>query len=66
MLEPLKWSNGYTGEAKFLDDINFDGWFSLLHPDISYQMPVRVNKEGIERPGLFLRICLLLMMTLSC
>lgn len=37
-------------EAKLLDDIDFDGWFSLLHPDITYQMPVRVNKEGIERP----------------
>ncbi|WP_134702461.1 aromatic-ring-hydroxylating dioxygenase subunit beta [Ammoniphilus sp. YIM 78166] len=37
-------------EAKLLDDIDFDGWFGLIHPDIQYQMPVRVNKEGIERP----------------
>ncbi len=37
-------------EAKLLDDIDFDGWFHLIHPDIQYQMPVRVNKEGIERP----------------
>lgn len=37
-------------EAKLLDDIDFDGWFNLLHPEILYQMPVRVNKEGMERP----------------
>ncbi|MEK4029123.1 MULTISPECIES: aromatic-ring-hydroxylating dioxygenase subunit beta [Bacillaceae] len=37
-------------EAKLLDDIDFDGWFNLMHPDLLYQMPVRVNKEGIERP----------------
>lgn len=37
-------------EAKLLDDIDFDGWFSLLHPNLIYQMPVRVNKEGVERP----------------
>lgn len=37
-------------EAKRLDEIDFDGWFQLLHSDIRYQMPVRVNKEGIERP----------------
>lgn len=37
-------------EAELLDQIDFDGWFDLLHPDIRYEMPVRVNKEGIERP----------------
>lgn len=37
-------------EAKFLDDIDFDGWFNLMHKSIVYEMPVRVNKEGIERP----------------
>lgn len=37
-------------EAKLLDEIDFDGWYALLHPTITYQMPVRVNKEGIERP----------------
>jgi 3-phenylpropionate/cinnamic acid dioxygenase small subunit len=37
-------------EAKLLDDIDFDGWFALLHPDVQYMMPVRVNKEGTERP----------------
>ncbi|WP_269432505.1 aromatic-ring-hydroxylating dioxygenase subunit beta [Gordoniibacillus kamchatkensis] len=37
-------------EAELLDAIDFDGWFALLHPDIQYRMPVRVNKEGIERP----------------
>lgn len=37
-------------EAKLLDEIDFDQWYDLLHPTISYQMPVRVNKEGMERP----------------
>ncbi|MEW9671250.1 3-phenylpropionate/cinnamic acid dioxygenase subunit beta [Ammoniphilus sp. 3BR4] len=37
-------------EAKLLDEIDFDGWFSLMHSDLLYQMPVRVNKEGTERP----------------
>lgn len=37
-------------EAKLLDEIDFDSWYELLHPSIAYQMPVRVNKEGIERP----------------
>src|SRR4051794_4690033 len=37
-------------EAKLLDEIDFDGWFNLLHPNLLYQMPVRVNKEGMERP----------------
>lgn len=37
-------------EAKLLDEIDFDGWYALLHPSIEYRMPVRVNKEGMERP----------------
>lgn len=37
-------------EAQLLDDIDFDAWFSLMHQDLKYQMPVRVNKEGTERP----------------
>ncbi|MGO4889408.1 aromatic-ring-hydroxylating dioxygenase subunit beta [Anaerobacillus sp. MEB173] len=37
-------------EAKLLDDIDFDAWFNLMHPNLKYQMPVRINKEGIERP----------------
>jgi len=37
-------------EAKLLDEINFDDWFQLMHSDLRYQMPVRVNKEGMERP----------------
>lgn len=37
-------------EAKFLDEIDFDSWFALLHPKLSYRMPIRVNKEGTERP----------------
>jgi 3-phenylpropionate/cinnamic acid dioxygenase small subunit len=37
-------------EAQLLDDIDFDDWFDLMHSSLRYQMPVRVNKEGIERP----------------
>lgn len=37
-------------EAQLLDDIEFDDWFNLMHPSLRYQMPVRVNKEGVERP----------------
>jgi len=40
----------YYHEAKLLDEIDFDRWYKLLHPSIVYQMPVRVNKEGMERP----------------
>ncbi|NQD67100.1 hypothetical protein HP456_14385, partial [Bacillus haikouensis] len=39
----------YT-EAQLLDDIDFDDWFNLMHSSLRYQMPVRVNKEGVERP----------------
>ncbi|MFE4813071.1 aromatic-ring-hydroxylating dioxygenase subunit beta [Peribacillus simplex] len=37
-------------EAQLLDDIEFDEWFDLMHSSLRYQMPVRVNKEGVERP----------------
>ncbi|MFC7395163.1 aromatic-ring-hydroxylating dioxygenase subunit beta [Scopulibacillus cellulosilyticus] len=37
-------------EAKLLDEIEFDDWFNLMHQDLQYEMPVRVNKEGMERP----------------
>lgn len=37
-------------EAEILDGIDFDSWFNLLHSDIEYRMPVRVNKDGMERP----------------
>ncbi|WP_257350521.1 aromatic-ring-hydroxylating dioxygenase subunit beta [Pseudalkalibacillus decolorationis] len=37
-------------EAKLIDEIDFDGWFNLMHTDLKYEMPVRVNKEGMERP----------------
>lgn len=40
----------YYQEAKLLDEIDFDAWFALLHPELEYRMPVRVNKEGTERP----------------
>ncbi|MGG0474935.1 aromatic-ring-hydroxylating dioxygenase subunit beta [Priestia aryabhattai] len=39
----------YT-EAQLLDDIRFDEWFELMHSSLRYQMPVRINKEGTERP----------------
>lgn len=37
-------------EAEYLDNIEFDDWFALMHSSLRYQMPVRVNKEGTERP----------------
>ncbi|MFS0575788.1 aromatic-ring-hydroxylating dioxygenase subunit beta [Sporosarcina sp. 179-K 3D1 HS] len=37
-------------EAALLDNIEFDDWFDLMHPSLLYRMPVRVNKEGTERP----------------
>ncbi|MCM2531137.1 aromatic-ring-hydroxylating dioxygenase subunit beta [Neobacillus pocheonensis] len=50
MLATYEFEQWLYKEAKLLDDIDFDGWFSLLHPNLIYQMPVRVNKEGVERP----------------
>lgn len=50
MLATYEFEQWLYREAKYLDDIDFDGWFNMLHPNISYQMPVRVNKEGVERP----------------
>lgn len=37
-------------EAALLDNIQFDEWFALMHSSLKYKMPVRVNKEGTERP----------------
>lgn len=37
-------------EAEYLDNIEFDDWFALMHSSLRYQMPVRINKEGTERP----------------
>lgn len=50
MLAKYEFEQWLYQEAKFLDDIDFDGWFNLMHQSIVYEMPVRVNKEGIERP----------------
>lgn len=50
MLATYEFEQWLYREAKLLDDIDFDGWFSLLHKSLQYQMPVRVNKEGVERP----------------
>lgn len=50
MLATFEFEQWLYREAKLLDDIDFDGWFNLMHPSIQYQMPVRVNKEGVERP----------------
>lgn len=50
MLATYEFEQWLYREAKLLDDIDFDGWFSLMHPSLIYQMPVRVNKEGLERP----------------
>lgn len=37
-------------EASLLDNIEFDEWYSLMHASLLYRMPVRINKEGTERP----------------
>jgi 3-phenylpropionate/cinnamic acid dioxygenase small subunit len=50
MLATYEFEQWLYREAKLIDDIDFDGWFSLMHPTLKYQMPVRVNKEGTERP----------------
>ena len=50
LLAKLEFEQWLIDEAQLLDDIEFDNWFSLMHPNLIYQMPVRVNKEGTERP----------------
>lgn len=50
MLATYQFEQWLYTEAKLLDEIDFDGWFNLMHPDLIYQMPVRINKEGVERP----------------
>ena len=50
MLANYEFEQWLYREAQMLDDIDFDGWFSLMHESLIYQMPVRVNKEGTERP----------------
>jgi 3-phenylpropionate/cinnamic acid dioxygenase small subunit len=50
MLANYEFEQWLYEEAQLLDNIDFDGWFSLMHSTLIYQMPVRVNKEGTERP----------------
>ncbi|KAB2492785.1 aromatic-ring-hydroxylating dioxygenase subunit beta [Priestia endophytica] len=50
MLVKCEFEQWLYHEAQLLDDIEFDDWFSLMHSSLRYQMPVRVNKEGTERP----------------
>lgn len=50
MLATYEFEQWLYREAKLLDEIDFDGWFNLLHPSLLYQMPIRLNKEGMERP----------------
>ncbi|WP_148358645.1 aromatic-ring-hydroxylating dioxygenase subunit beta [Peribacillus simplex] len=50
MLLKCEFEQWLYDEAQLLDDIEFDDWFDLMHPSLRYQMPVRVNKEGVERP----------------
>lgn len=50
MLVKCEFEQWLFDEAQLLDDIEFDDWFDLMHSSLRYQMPVRVNKEGIERP----------------
>ncbi|PGY13084.1 aromatic-ring-hydroxylating dioxygenase subunit beta [Bacillus sp. AFS031507] len=50
MLTKCEFEQWLYDEAQLLDDIEFDDWFHLMHSSLRYQMPVRVNKEGVERP----------------
>ncbi|MEY9867072.1 3-phenylpropionate/cinnamic acid dioxygenase subunit beta [Peribacillus sp. RS7] len=50
MLLKCEFEQWLYDEAQLLDDIEFDDWFDLMHTSLRYQMPVRVNKEGVERP----------------
>lgn len=50
MLLKCQFEQWLYDEAQLLDDIEFDDWFDLMHSNLRYQMPVRVNKEGVERP----------------
>ncbi|KOR78721.1 hypothetical protein AM232_09765 [Bacillus sp. FJAT-21352] len=50
MLIKCQFEQWLYDEAQLLDDIEFDDWFDLMHSSLRYQMPVRVNKEGVERP----------------
>ncbi|GAA1375232.1 aromatic-ring-hydroxylating dioxygenase subunit beta [Peribacillus frigoritolerans] len=50
MLLKCQFEQWLYDEAQLLDDIEFDDWFDLMHSSLHYQMPVRVNKEGVERP----------------
>jgi 3-phenylpropionate/cinnamic acid dioxygenase small subunit len=50
MLVKFEFEQWLIEEAQLLDDIQFDDWFNLMHTSLQYQMPVRVNKEGTERP----------------
>ncbi|MBT2616047.1 MULTISPECIES: aromatic-ring-hydroxylating dioxygenase subunit beta [unclassified Bacillus (in: firmicutes)] len=49
MLLKCQFEQWLYDEAQLLDDIEFDDWFDLMHSSLRYQMPVRVNKEGVER-----------------
>ncbi|MBT2664015.1 aromatic-ring-hydroxylating dioxygenase subunit beta [Bacillus sp. ISL-4] len=50
MLLKCEFEQWLYDEAQLLDNIEFDDWFDLMHSSLRYQMPVRVNKEGVERP----------------
>ncbi|MFJ7682112.1 aromatic-ring-hydroxylating dioxygenase subunit beta [Peribacillus butanolivorans] len=50
MLVKCEFEQWLYDEAQLLDDIEFDEWFHLMHSSLCYQMPVRVNKDGVERP----------------
>lgn len=50
MLATAEFEQWLYHEASLLDNIKFDDWFDLMHSSLLYRMPVRVNKEGTERP----------------
>jgi 3-phenylpropionate/cinnamic acid dioxygenase small subunit len=38
-------------EAEYLDDNRLDRWLELLHPDLDYEIPVRVTRERSAGAG---------------
>ena len=48
----------YTLEADLLDNYRFAEWFDLLHPEITYEMPVRTTEllavgDGVSETAFF-------------
>jgi 3-phenylpropionate/cinnamic acid dioxygenase small subunit len=44
-------SDWLTREAHLLDDVLLDEWYTLLHPELTYSMPVRLSLMPKDGPG---------------